>query len=80
MKNNFTPADEKALSMYVAYLALVRALQTQGTLDLSILSSQLEQAMRRQEQIGETGAAKHLHSLLGDVARLAMIPPPSQKE
>ena len=79
MSNSFTPADEKALSMYAAYLALVRSLQIQGTLDLPTLMNQLNQAQRRHEQIGETGAAKHLHSLQGDVARLAAIAPPSQQ-
>ncbi|EMH7334430.1 MULTISPECIES: hypothetical protein [Serratia] len=81
MSNNsetdFTPADEKALAGYAAWTALVRALQIQGSLDLSVLSNQLMSASQRYQSLGETGAANYLRAYFDDVQRMAEIAPPN---
>lgn len=55
-----TPADEKALAMYYAYAALVRALLQSGALTHDALMAQLAGANQQLHRIGETGAAAHL--------------------
>ncbi len=60
-----TPADEKALAMYYAYAALVRALCLNGSLSLDELMSQLAGANQQLHRIGETEAA----TFLGQIAQ-----------
>ena len=55
-----TPADEKALAMYYAYAALVRALCLNGALTQDQLMQQLAGANQQLHQIGEAGAAQFL--------------------
>ncbi|MGX5053143.1 hypothetical protein ACWKX9_05710 [Enterobacter asburiae] len=80
MKQKFTQTDEKVLAGYFAWLSLVRSLQAQGSLDLDILYQQLNGAENRLSQIGETGAAGHIHSHMDDVKRLMMIAPPMMEK
>ncbi len=70
MSKTFTPTDEKVLAGYVAWISLVRSLQHQNALDLSILENQLSAAYNRYLNIGETGAAEHIQSHLDDVRRM----------
>ncbi|EKS6643343.1 hypothetical protein QCD58_002135 [Enterobacter hormaechei] len=79
MSKKFTPADEKVLAEYFAWLSLVRALQVQGVLDPELLLSQLGGAEMRLTQIGETGAAEHIRAHIADVHRLIMTPPHNQQ-
>lgn len=58
-----SPADEKALALAEAYVALVRALCLGGALEHDALMAQLAGANRRLQQLGETGAAAHLGAL-----------------
>lgn len=75
MSENFTPTDEKVLAGYAAWFSLVRALQQQGSLDLTFLENQLTQAYHRYLNLGETGAADHLLPHLDDVRRMMQIAP-----
>lgn len=77
---DFTPADEKALAGYAAWTALVRALQIQGSLDLSVLSNQLIGVSQRYQSLGETGAADYLRAYYDDVQRMIEIEPPMQQK
>lgn len=61
--NTPTPADEKALAMYYAYTALVRALCTSGAITQDDLMKQLAGANQQLQRIGETGAAGFLGAL-----------------
>ena len=54
------PGDEKALAMYYAYAALVRALCLNGALTQDQLMQQLAGANQQLHQIGEAGAAEYL--------------------
>jgi hypothetical protein len=58
-----TPADEKALAMYYAYAALVRALCKNGTLTLDQLLAQLAGANQQLHALGELGAAQFLGAM-----------------
>lgn len=61
--NTPTPADEKALAMYYAYTALVRALCINGAITQDDLMKQLAGANQQLQRIGETGAAEFLGAL-----------------
>nr|WP_326528271.1 hypothetical protein [Rhodoferax sp.] len=63
--NPITPADEKALAMYYAYAALVRALCLNGSLSQDQLMHELAGANQQLHRIGETGAA----DFLGQIAQ-----------
>ncbi|HGA5334527.1 TPA: hypothetical protein ACISYK_000496 [Salmonella enterica subsp. enterica serovar Corvallis] len=76
----FTPTDEKHLALFAAYIALVRALQSNKSLDLSDLIIQLEQAEHRYQIVGETGAALHLGELLIEIKRMRLYEPPTPSE
>ncbi|ECW1082326.1 hypothetical protein F3U23_17525 [Salmonella enterica] len=73
----FTPTDEKQLALFAAYIALVRALQANKSLDPSDLIIQLEQVEHRYQIVGETGAALHLSELLIEIKRMKLCEPPS---
>jgi hypothetical protein len=63
-EENPTPADEKALAMYYAYVALVKTLHDDGLLNMDHLFQNLAGATTQLRANGETGAA----SLLGSMA------------
>jgi hypothetical protein len=65
MANTPTPADEKALALYYAYAALVRALCKSGALTQDALMEQLAGANQQLHRVGEVGAA----ALLGSMAQ-----------
>lgn len=71
---DFTPTDEKVLASHYVWLGTVRALQIQGSLDLSILSYQLQQAVKRLSDIGETVASSHVLSHLKQIEIMMQTP------
>jgi len=62
--SDYTPADEKALTLNYAYTALVKTLADSGALSMDDLFRNLAGARGALERVGETGAA----TLLGAMA------------
>ncbi len=60
---SITPADEKALALYYAYAALVRALCKNGTLNFDQLLPHLAGANQQLHAMGELGAAQFLGAI-----------------
>ncbi len=61
--NTPTPADEKALAMFYAYSALVRALCKSGAITQDDLMKELAGANQQLQRIGELEAAGFLGGL-----------------
>ncbi|ENW1037633.1 hypothetical protein ACFLB9_004798 [Salmonella enterica] len=72
-KTEYTPTDEKVLAGHFVWLATVKALHIQGSLDLSILAGELQQATQRLLDIGETGAAPHVQSHLDQINLMMLL-------
>ena len=62
-EQNPTPADEKVLAMYYAYVALVKTLSESEAIDMDHLFKNLSGATKQLSKIGEVGAASFLGSV-----------------
>ncbi|EBP9561139.1 hypothetical protein ACDJ30_002808 [Salmonella enterica] len=63
-KNDYTPADEKALASMFVWMATIRTLELQGSIDCEKLKNEIIGAQNRLTEVGETGASGYVNGYL----------------